>query len=248
MSPKENDIMRSVEDHYWWYQALRQHVVVTIQPAVPNFSLLDAGCGTGGMLHVVRQKFPGASLTGIDQSTHALELTAARQTGAKLVPANVQALPFSESSFDFVLSLDVFSSVGLDPLVAAHEAWRVLRPGGRLILNVAALEFLKGAHDCAVDANRRYTRRQLREILEGAHFQVEELNYWNTIFTPPIAVVRWLSRARSRKNEPPRSDFRSLPPFLNSLFRHVAVLELGASRYVSLPFGSSLFAAARKNG
>src|SRR5436190_15229635 len=184
MSPKENDIMRSVEDHYWWYQALRQHVVAAIQPAVPDFTLLDAGCGTGGMLNVVRQKFPAAYLTGIDQSTHALELTAARKTGAKLIPASVHELPFPENSFDFVLSLDVLSSIGLDERLAIHQAHRVLRPGGTLILNVAALEFLRGAHDHAVDADRRYTRRQVRELLKGAQFCLERLSYWNAILTP----------------------------------------------------------------
>ena len=248
MSPKENDIMRSVEDHYWWYQALRLHVAAAIQPAAPDFSVLDAGCGTGGMLHVVRQKFHAADLTGVDQSTHALELTAARKTGAKLISSSVHALPFPENSFDVVLSLDVLSQAGVDDSLTVREAHRVLRPGGRLILNVAALEFLKGAHDCAVEAGRRYTRQQIRVLLEGAHFHVERLSYWNATFTPPIALARWLSRGRSQTNEPPRSDFRALPPFLNSIFRRVAALELNASRHVSLPFGTSLFAVARKNG
>src|SRR5438477_458038 len=84
-------------------------------------------------------------------------------------------------------------SVSMDETLAIHEAHRVLRPGGTLILNVAALEFLRGVHDCAVDADRRYTQRQLRELLTGAHFYVERLSYWNAIFTPPIALVRWLS-------------------------------------------------------
>ena len=247
MSPEEHDIMRSVEDHYWWYQALRQHVAAAIEPASPHFLLLDAGCGTGGMLNVVRQKFPAADLTGVDKSNHALELTAARQTGAKLISGSVQELPFPENSFDFVLSLDVLSSVGLDDSLAVHEAHRVLRSGGRLILNVAALEFLKGAHDRAVDADRRYTRGQLQMLLEGAHFRIERLSYWNATFTAPIALVRWLSRARSRTDKP-RSDFRALPPVLNSVFKCVAALELSASRHVSFPFGTSLFAVARKNG
>jgi len=240
--------MRSVEDHYWWYQALRQHVASAIHPARPDFMLLDAGCGTGGMLHVLRQKFPAADLTGIDQSNHALGLTAARKTGAKLISASVQQLPFPENSFDFVLSLDVLSAIGLDESVAVHEAYRVLRQGGSMILNVAALEFLKGAHDRAVDADRRYTHRQLRELLRGARFDVERLGYWNAAFTPPIALVRWLSRTRLQGNEAPRSDFRAVPPLVNSIFRNVAALELNASRYVSLPFGTSLFAVARKNG
>jgi len=247
MSPEEHEIMRSVEDHYWWYQALRAHVAAVIEPIAPDFSLLDAGCGTGGMLDVVRRKFPAANLTGVDQSTHALELTAARATGAKLLPASVQALPFPDNSFDFVLSLDVLSHAGVDDSLALRETFRVLRTGGRLILNVAAFDFLKGAHDCAVDVNRRYTQRQLRALLADSSLHVERSSYWNATFTPPIALVRWLSRFRPPADEL-RSDFRPLPRILNSMLKRIAALELSASRHVSLPFGTSLFAVARKNG
>ena len=83
MTPQEHDVMRSVEDRYWWYQALRQHVAASLQPASHQFSLLDAGCGTGGMLDVVRQSFPEADLTGIDASSHAIELAAARETSTR---------------------------------------------------------------------------------------------------------------------------------------------------------------------
>ena len=247
MDPREHDIMRSVEDHYWWYQALRQHVAESITPATASFSLLDAGCGTGGMLRVVREKFPLANLTGVDQSAHAVELAAGRETGARLVSASVHELPFPQDSFDFVLSLDVLSHARVDDALALHETHRVLSPGGRLILNLAAFDFLKGAHDSAVDVDRRYTQRQVRTLLEGADFAVERLSYWNATFAPPIALLRWLSRARPPVDRP-QSDFRPLPPFINSILKHVAALELNASRHVSLPFGTSLFAVARKNG
>jgi ubiquinone/menaquinone biosynthesis C-methylase UbiE len=247
MDPREHDIMRSVEDHYWWYQALRQHAAESISPVAPNFSLLDAGCGTGGMLQVVREKFPGADLNGVDESSHALELVAARETGAKLVCANVHELPFPENSFDFVLSIDVITAATVDAALAVHELHRVLRPDGHLILNVAAFDFLKGAHDCAVDVNRRFTRRQIQTLLEGAGFAVERSSYWNATFAPPIALLRWLSRRREQIAAP-RSDFRPLPPLLNQILKRVAALELNASRHVSLPFGTSLFAVARKNG
>lgn len=247
MDPREHDIMRSVEDHYWWYQALRQHVADSIAPTAPNFSLLDAGCGTGGMLQVVRQKYPAADLTGVDESSHALELVGARETGANLVRANVHELPFPESSFDFVLSIDVITAATVDAALAVHEIHRVLRPDGHLILNVAAFDFLKGAHDSAVDVNRRYTQRQIQALLEGAGFAVERASYWNATFAPPIALLRWLSRRREHIDRP-RSDFRPLPPFLNQILKRVAALELNASRHVSLPFGTSLFAVARKNG
>jgi SAM-dependent methyltransferase len=247
MSPDEHDIMRAVEDQYWWYQALRQHVAGSIAPPSPAFSLLDAGCGTGGTLATLRRHFPQAELTGIDDSEHAVKLSAGRGLDAHLLRASVHELPFANESFDFVMSLDVWSHAGVDDALAAHEAHRVLRPGGRLLLNLAAFDFLKGAHDYATDVDRRYTRPEVRALLEGAKFEVERLTYWNAAFTPPIAFLRWVSRRRLHR-EQPRSDFRPLPGFINAALKRVAALELTASRHLSLPFGTSLFAVARKHG
>jgi SAM-dependent methyltransferase len=247
MSPDEHDVMRAVEDEYWWYQALRQHVADSIDPPSPVFSILDAGCGTGGTLATLRRNFPRAILTGIEPGEHALRLTAARAIQAELVRAGVHELPFAQDSFDFVLSLDVWSQAGVDDALAAHETHRVLRPGGRLILNLAAFEVLKGAHDRATDVDRRYTRRQVQALLEGANFEIERLTYWNATMTPPIALMRWISRRRLHR-EAPRSDFRPLPRFVNATLQRVAALELTASRHLSLPFGTSVFALARKHG
>lgn len=247
MKPHEHDIMRSVEESYWWYQALRQHVANSVRPQPGKFSVLDAGCGSGGMLSKLREDFPAAELTGIDESEHAIALCRERNTGAQLLRAGVHELPFPSGAFDVVLSLDVWVNEGVDDALAAHETHRVLRPGGKLILNLAAFEFLRGAHDKAVGAVRRYTRAQVRALLEGAEFAVERLTYWNATLMPPIAVLRWLSRRQLARDEV-RSDFRPLPSFLNASLARLATLELTASRHLSLPFGTSVFAVARKHG
>ena len=239
--------MRSVEESYWWYRALRQHVVASIEPDREDFSLLDAGCGSGGMLAKLRREFPKAELTGIDESEHAIELCRERNTGADLRCAGVHELPFPADAFEVVLSLDVWVNDGVDDALAAHETFRVLRPGGKLILNLAAFEFLKGAHDKAVGAVRRYTRPQTRALLEGAGFAVERITYWNAFLMPPIALLRWASRRQIAREEV-RSDFRPLPSFLNNALTRLAALELSASRHLSLPFGTSVFAVARKHG
>jgi len=247
MTPQEHDIMRSVEDQHWWYRALRRHVADSIPPDLPSFSLLDAGCGSGGMLATLRARFPQADLAGIDESQHAIDLCSDRHLGARFLRAGVHELPFPADSFDFVLSLDVWTHAGVDDALAAHETLRVLRPGGKLILNLAAFEFLRGAHDKAVDVVRRYTRPQVRALLEGAGFHVERLTYWNAALTPPIALLRWLSRRHLAESEA-RSDFRPLPSIVNTILARVAALELSASRHLSLPFGTSVFAVARKHG
>jgi ubiquinone/menaquinone biosynthesis C-methylase UbiE len=247
MKPQEHDIMRSVEDTYWWYQALRRHVVDSISPGGKDFSLLDAGCGSGGMLAALRREFPHAELTGIDESEHAVEICRGRYLGARFLCAGVHELPFPEETFDFVVSLDVWTHANVDDALAVHETHRVLRSGGKLILNLAAFDFLKGSHDRAVDVVRRYTRPEVRALLEGAGFVIERLTYWNFALTPPIALVRWLSRQRLAREEA-RSDFRPLPSFVNTALKTLAALELSASRHLSLPFGTSVLAVARKHG
>jgi ubiquinone/menaquinone biosynthesis C-methylase UbiE len=247
MKPEEHEIMRAVEDRYWWYQALRQHVADVIEPSGPNFSLLDAGCGSGGMLAALRERFPQAELSGIDAFERGVQLTAERGLDARLMTASVHELPFPADSFNFVLSLDVWSHADVDDALAAHETLRVLRPGGRLILNLAAFEFLKGAHDHATDVVRRYTRPEVRAVLEGAGFIIERLTYWNLSLMPPIALARWLSRRRIARDEA-RSDFRPLPALVNTTLKGIAALELSASRHLSLPFGTSVLAVARKHG
>lgn len=245
MSSVEIDTMRAVEDELWWYQALRGHVLRVIRPPRPTFDLLDAGCGSGGMLARVRERFPQASLTGLDFSERALELTRLRDTGATLVQGSVDALPFPDSSFDIVLSLDVLIVGGLDERAAVAEMHRVLRPGGILIINLPAFDFLRGSHDVAVNIARRYTRQRAERLLVGGGFALESWTYWNMTLLPAVAAVRWVSRRRADQRHV-RSDLKPLWGPLNAALKALASLELSATRLLRLPFGTSLFAVARK--
>lgn len=244
MSPIEHDRMRAVEDEYWWYRALRNEVVGMIRPARPNFCLLDAGCGSGGMLAALARHFPSAVLAGMDQSEHGLALTASRSTGATLTPGNVNELPFPDTQFDFVLSLDVLTNRDVNDQAALREAYRVLQSGGELIVNVAAFDFLQGSHDVAVDADRRYTRRQLAGLLRGAGFGISRMTYWNMTLLPVVALMRW--RSRKTPDAEAQSDFAPLPLGLNAILTGLVRLEFMLSSVVPLPFGTSLMAMARK--
>ena len=244
MSPAEHDTMRAVEDEYWWYRALRHEIACMIRPARPGFNLLDAGCGSGGMLAALARRFPAASLVGMDLSEHAIELTARRATGATLAAGSVNQLPFPDSRFDFVLSLDVLTNRGVNDRAALREAHRVLRSGGGLVVNVAALDFLRGSHDVAVDADRRYTRPQLAALLREAGFYISRLTYWNMSLLPVIALMRW--RSRGTPSAEAQSDFAPLPPRLNAILAGLVRLEFRLGTVLPLPFGTSLLALARK--
>lgn len=245
MSVAELETMRSVEDDLWWYRGLRRHVIRSIDAPHPRFRLLDAGCGTGGMLSYVRARFPEASLTGLDFGERALELTAQRGLNAQLVQGSTDALPFGDSEFDVLLSLDVIVLHGIDDAKAIREMHRVLRPGGQLIMNVAAFDFLRGSHDAATNMARRYTRPRLGALLQNAGFTQRRMSYWNMSLMPAVAAVRWASRGKAQRPGV-RSDLKPMSPALNAALASIAHTELAISRSVALPFGTSLFAVARK--
>ena len=248
MNPREYETMRRLEDEYWWYRGLHSlvaEIAVRKIAGTPAPRVLDAGCGTGGTLAVLRSALDGALLTGLDYSARALDLTRARALGAGLVFGRVEEMPFPDASFDLLVSLDVLCTSGLDQVRALREFHRLLKPGTCLLLNLPAFDFLRGEHDAAVHAERRYTRRRLRELLSSADFEIELLTYWNALLFPPIALWRAFSRRR-RPRPVPRSDLHPLPAPLNRLLTAQLRLESWLVQRVPLPFGTSVFAAARK--
>jgi SAM-dependent methyltransferase len=101
--------------------------------------VLDLGCGTGTLLVMLQRECPEAQLTGIDGDPDVLRLAAekARSTGGTLDlrKALAVALPFPDSTFDHVLSTLVFHHLTtIDKTRALNEAYRVLRPGGLLLV------------------------------------------------------------------------------------------------------------------
>ena len=99
--------------------------------------LLDVGCGGGQSAIRLKQQYPHLCLTGIDLSVGQIARAnqRAQQKGytIQFEVADAQALPFPEASFDVVYS---FGSAKHwpDPLEGFAECWRVLKPGGELLV------------------------------------------------------------------------------------------------------------------
>lgn len=236
--------MFRAEDLHWWYHGLR----AMIQNALPLRSsssprrFLDVGCGTGANLAMLAE---GAHAFGMDLSPLALD-RCRRRFLPYLVRAGAVELPFDSGTFDTVLMMDLLYHRDVrDKTGALTEARRVLAPGGVLLVNVPAYQWLYSSHDEAIHTGQRFTRPELRALLEAAGFEPLRITYWNTFLFPAIALLRLWRRRAPREG----SDLETYRDgFVARGLRGILAAERGLMRLVDLPFGLSIFAVVRKPG
>ena len=243
-------IMREVEDAHWWFDGMeaitRRLLDATAGPgAPPGRTVLDAGCGTGRNVRFLARY---GKVTGLDFSAVALDCC--RQRGlTRLVRGSANALPFASGAFDLVTSFDVLTSGGVLDAEALPESGRVLRPGGHLLVRVAAYERLRGGrHDDEWNIDHRYERGELSAKLAAAGFEVLRASYANTWLFP----VAWIKREMERIF-PPRAEESDLQMGAGRTLggRLMGAVLASEARWVAregggLPFGLSLYAVGRK--
>ncbi len=248
MKREEFEQMYAAEDRLWWYRSLRDHVVAALKldeaQGRTELRILDAGCGTGGMSSRLE---PYGTVIGIDLAPFAIAVCRERRALANTAVASITAIPFPDASFDLAVSLDVISDAGTgNDAVALAELARVLRPDGRLCLNLPAFRWLAGEHDVAVETKRRYTRSELLPLLAQAGFIPERLTYWNSFLLPAVAATRGLSRLRGLDATTAHSDITVPAAPINGTLRAITQLEGRLLRRIDLPIGSSLLCVARR--
>lgn len=244
MEPEEYRVVFEQEENHWWYAGMRGISLALLDRfggRGRGLDILDAGCGTGGMLlHFA----PYGQAVGLDFSREAMAFCQKRGL-QRLCRASVSQMPFARASFDLVTSFDVLYHRGVeDDIMALREFHRVLRGGGLLLLRVPAYNFLRGRHDRVVHTRRRYTAAEIGRKLHYAGFQVLKLSYVNTLLFPFAALSRALERFRTPRQN--GSDIRPTPPLLNAALTQVLLLEGRLLHWATLPFGLSVLCLARK--
>jgi SAM-dependent methyltransferase len=228
---------------HFWFRGFRRFVepLIAGAPHGARPEILDCGCGTGHNLHMLR-KYGRAY--GIDLTWAGLQY--AREQGErKVARASAGQLPFPGARFDLVTSFDVLYSLP-DQVErdAIREMFRVLKPGGTLIVNVAALDALRGNHSILSGEVRRYSRPDLRRRLEAAGFRVTHSTYTNLSILPMVAAVRLKQRFSGHVES--QEEITVPPAPINALLSGLLAIEAAALRVVNMPVGSSLLAVARK--
>jgi ubiquinone/menaquinone biosynthesis C-methylase UbiE len=156
----------------------------------PGDCVLDLGCGGGAFSRLlVEEVGSGGQVVGVDVSENAIAL--AQTLSTALTPelltyrvADGHSLPFEDEAFDSVACISVLEFCE-DPALVLYEAYRVLRPGGRLLV-VNSDEDTRAYNGHDVELGRKVMRaiadrggdpwlaRRLAHLLEATGFRIRE--------------------------------------------------------------------------
>ncbi len=178
---------RFYREFAWTYDAvaaivsrgLWQHWIVAVLPQLEGRYVLELGIGTGYLQRALhRAQIP---TVGLDASPQMLRLACrkvARAGGQPvLLRAVGQQLPFADAKFSDVVATFPAEYILQPPTL--REAWRVLEPGGQLLLIDAAQFNRRDAYTAAVDVAYRATQQVRAEdvrprLLRASGFAVRE--------------------------------------------------------------------------
>jgi ubiquinone/menaquinone biosynthesis C-methylase UbiE len=167
----------------------------------PGDRVLDVGCGTGRLAMVFGDRVdPGGSVDGIDAAAEMIKRATARAR-KRGIPvtfqvARAQQLPFPDATFDAVACILALHHVADDDqLTAVQEMYRVLKPGGRLLI----AEFAKAP---------RFPHRGLRQLRSVAGNMVDKalqlaVASGFTDATPGDTNHSWLGKITAHKHPVP---------------------------------------------
>lgn len=220
---------------YWWYRARAE----LLRAALGDFlgaprRLLDVGSADGPSVAWMHGSFPRI----------AMDLDPRGLPAGRGVCGSALALPFADASFDVVGAFDVIEHCESEHR-AVSELARVLRPGGRLLASVPAYQWAWSDHDVRAGHYRRYTRPRIVAAVEAAGLDVRRATYgFAGVF--PLFLAERIRRRLRRRGAATGAGLPRVSPALDRLLTGLSAAEARLLRRWDLPFGSSVFVAARK--
>ncbi|MCL6730790.1 class I SAM-dependent methyltransferase [Sphingomonas hankyongi] len=231
--------MAELDQRHWWYRARREVLAALIRRlARPprDARVLEIGCGTGHNL----------TMLGEFGRVDALELDEqARGVAEKRLGRSVMSAPLPEiagvpdAHYDLIGAFDVIEHIDHDAAAIATISSK-LKPGGKFVMTVPAHQWMWSAHDVVNHHKRRYSKRQLRRLIDDSPLRLEKVGYLNSLLFPLAVAERMSSKLRGKDN----ADIALPPAPLNKALERVFAAERHLIGRLPLSAGLSLFAVA----
>src|SRR5206468_11686434 len=147
--------------------------------------VLEIGCGTGHNLAMLARFGRVDAVELDDQARGIAERRLGRSVKSGLLP-ELDGVP--DRTYHLIAALDVIEHIDDDHAALAAIAAK-LKPGGKLIITVPAHSWMWSAHDTLNHHRRRYSKRTLKQLVEGSPLGLEKLGYFNSLLFP-VAVAQ----------------------------------------------------------
>lgn len=243
--PEIEEIARS-----GWYLSLRDRFVIKIIKSFTNLnssrSVLDAGCGTGGVL----SNIPNTEILKVGNDMSIESISLGIKTGKIIhgIQASNTHLPFKDKAFDISISSEVLEHVE-DDLSALKELGRVTNH--RIILTIPAHMYLWTDSDNILLHKRRYSKSELSDLITKSGMRIVKLEPYGII--PGILVILYKlifgtkSKSVYNKTELPLGSRFKMPKVVDTIFKILFSLDLWLSSKGLIMWGHSWWACIENN-
>ena len=213
-------------------------------------AIMEVGVSGGHLLKDLGTRFPDATLVGTDYTLGTLLALAPRVPGIPLIRMDLTRSPLPDDAVDAIVLLNVLEHIG-DDEVALRHCFRMIRPGGLVVIEVPAGPGLFDDYDRELMHFRRYSARELRRKVEAAGFAVAEQSFIGCLLYPAFWASKKWSRAKKTSASPAaessrvRSAIRATAK-ANGVGTWLMKAEAGLARQLPLPFGIRSVIVGRK--
>jgi SAM-dependent methyltransferase len=239
------------EDKHWWFAGRTGALEAVLRRynRRRDLAILDVGSGAGTMYHHLSRY---GDVIGVESYPAPVKVGQTRGYDIRL--GDAKALDLPDGVFDLVTALDVIEH-DADDMAILREAYRVLKPGGLMLISVPAFQWLWTFNDDINDHKRRYTAGKLNGKLETVGFTPLHATYNNFLIFPLAAAVI----LNNKRKAPPvalkshyfdedayQVDMQPTHPVINTVLTAVGWVEQQLLKAVALPVGTGLIGIARK--
>jgi SAM-dependent methyltransferase len=251
INSSEYQAMFDTEEKLWWYKILHEKVLTFIrsQQLPKDIKILDAGCGTGGLMAFLRNNGYN-HCKGFDFSEDAVSLAGSRGFDVSRIDITKISEFFTGQTFDIIICNDVLYQFEDDEISGIFQGlFSKLSSDGFLISNNNAFEVFSGTHDIAVGSKKRFRLDDFISYSKTSGvFGIHNHTYWSLFLSPLILLIRSIQRLQIRLKladfDNIKSDVEMPSPFINSILYNIVKFE--EKLFKRAPFGSSLFLILKK--
>jgi SAM-dependent methyltransferase len=231
------------EDHWWTDHRHRIFEMWLANEGVqPDGSrrVLEIGSGAGTE-HWWLKRY--GSVTGVELSPAGLKFCRERGYN-ELIADNLNTVSLPEQRFGLCVDFHVLYHHWIEsPSAVLARLFQATEPGGYLLLTETAHEYLRRGHDEAVMAKRRFARRELEQLVQGAGFEVVRMSGFLTLLLPAVWLSLLLDRLRHQHEV---SELEPPARWVDRTLRIVMALERLLMRLFPLPTGTCWAVLARR--